>query len=243
LEHEKYIKIGTTFIWTVTSGSGNPVLLIAGGPGLCDYLEPIARILENNFFVIRFDQRGCGRSTRDGNYDILTTISDIQAIKGQYNIDKWVICGHSWGAAIALAYALEYSQYCRGLLYIAGHGAQNDRGWYDEFYKNPKQHPDPFPEFDFPMNKAVYEAGLESWSRYIQKSSFWLNIGRLTIPISFIQAGNDRRPNWPAQQLAQILPNTTYDEIPGAAHMLWLTNPVEFAKILINRITELNLSE
>jgi pimeloyl-ACP methyl ester carboxylesterase len=40
-----------------------PVLLVHGGPGMWDYLEPVARMLETHTVVHRYDQRGCGDRT------------------------------------------------------------------------------------------------------------------------------------------------------------------------------------
>ncbi|WP_052710912.1 alpha/beta fold hydrolase [Pseudofrankia sp. DC12] len=51
-----------TRLWTEVSGGGPPVVLGHGGPGLWDYLAPVAALLDDVFTVIRFDQRGCGRS-------------------------------------------------------------------------------------------------------------------------------------------------------------------------------------
>ncbi len=43
----------------------------------------------------------------------------------------------------------------------------------------------------------------------------------------FINAAEDIRPNWPTQQLAALISNAHYVEIPGAAHTVWLTHAPE----------------
>jgi pimeloyl-ACP methyl ester carboxylesterase len=54
-------------LWAAVSGTGPPVVCLHGGPGTWDYLAPLAGLLDDTFTVIRFDQRGCGRSTGDGH--------------------------------------------------------------------------------------------------------------------------------------------------------------------------------
>ncbi|WP_242066336.1 alpha/beta fold hydrolase [Brevibacillus laterosporus] len=61
---EQYIRLdqSSLSLWTKREGGGIPILLCSGGPGCCDYLEPVADMLSDLAQVIRFDQRGCGRS-------------------------------------------------------------------------------------------------------------------------------------------------------------------------------------
>ncbi len=40
---EQYVQSAGAKIWTVSQGSGMPVVLCTGGPGCSDYLEPVAR--------------------------------------------------------------------------------------------------------------------------------------------------------------------------------------------------------
>jgi len=42
-------------LWTATSGTGSPVLLCLGGPGLWDYLSDLAVLLEDDHTVVRFE--------------------------------------------------------------------------------------------------------------------------------------------------------------------------------------------
>ena len=43
-------------------GEGTPVVLLHGGPGVPDYLEPVAQMLAPPHRAITFDQRGVGAS-------------------------------------------------------------------------------------------------------------------------------------------------------------------------------------
>jgi proline iminopeptidase len=49
-------------LWTISQGVGHPVMLCNGGAGCCDYLGPVAGMIDDVCRVIRSEQRGCGRS-------------------------------------------------------------------------------------------------------------------------------------------------------------------------------------
>ena len=107
-------------LWTSVSGSGPPVLLCHGGPGLWDYFEPLAQMVDDLATVHRWDQRGCGRSTGEGPYTIARSIADIEALRQRWGVDHWTVLGHSWGATLALQYALAHPSRVTGLVYLSG---------------------------------------------------------------------------------------------------------------------------
>src|SRR4051812_49704890 len=93
-------------IWTVSQGTGVPLLLCNGGPGCSDYLGPVSDMLDDQAQVIRFEASGCGRSDALPPYDIETCLCDIENIRVHYGFERWIIAGHSWGADMAVIYAL-----------------------------------------------------------------------------------------------------------------------------------------
>lgn len=88
---------------------GIPVVYLHGGPG--DHITPRHRRWYNpkDYFIILFDQRGCGQS-RPLNYIKKNTthflIHDMETIRMHLGIDKWVVAGGSWGSSLALLYAI-----------------------------------------------------------------------------------------------------------------------------------------
>ncbi len=90
---------------------GLPVVVLHGGPG--GGCSPMMR----RFFdpdvwrVILFDQRGCGRSRPHASVRDNTTahlVRDIEALRTLFGIDAWAVFGGSWGATLALIYALNH---------------------------------------------------------------------------------------------------------------------------------------
>jgi proline iminopeptidase len=87
---------------------GTPALFLHGGPGggiVPDYrrfFDPEA------YRVVLFDQRGSGQSTPHASLEENTTwhlVSDIERLREQLGIEKWLVFGGSWGSTLALAYA------------------------------------------------------------------------------------------------------------------------------------------
>ena len=186
---ENYILIGTTKIWTTISDNVNYnkpyICLCGGGPGIGDSLVKIDDLIYKYFNVIRFEQRGCGRSTNDNNYSIETVLEDLDKIRKFYQINSWYLLGHSWGAGIALFYSLKYSEHCNGVIYISGMGIQNDSDWTDEFNNNIKSLNEPeikLPD-DFKINYDVLNTGLRSFRNYIKQPMLLKTISLLNIPV------------------------------------------------------------
>lgn len=103
--------------WTTGVASDlPPVLLVHGGPGLWDYLAPVATLLEPLTTVHRFDQRDSGEHT------FARYLADIEELRVGWGHDDWVVIGHSFGATLALAYAMEHPGRTRALGYLAGVG-------------------------------------------------------------------------------------------------------------------------
>jgi proline iminopeptidase len=88
-----------------SAADGEPVLLLHGGPGCPDYLQPVAELL-GSFRTIRFDQRGVGASTTlNGSYAVGDYVGDVEALRSHLGIDRWHVFGHSWGGLLAQLYA------------------------------------------------------------------------------------------------------------------------------------------
>ncbi len=95
------------------SPQGVPALCLHGGPGAgCSPL--MRRFFDPAVFrVVLFDQRGCGKSTPGASVAANTTghlISDIELIRRILGIDRWILFGGSWGAALALLYAQRHPE-------------------------------------------------------------------------------------------------------------------------------------
>lgn len=98
---------------------GLPVVVLHGGPGGgCS--PAMRRFFDPEVYrVILFDQRGCGRSKPTASVEENTTwdlVRDIEQIRTQLAIDKWVVFGGSWGATLSLIYAQAHPERVKNLV-------------------------------------------------------------------------------------------------------------------------------
>ena len=129
-----------TVLWVERTGGGSgvPLVLCHGGPGLWDNLGPLAALLDHDRDVIRWDQRGCGRSGgADGPFSLAQSIADLEAIRRGLGIAHWVVGGHSWGASLALRAVLDAPERVAGLLYLSGTGL--GRSWSPSYKAAPAE--------------------------------------------------------------------------------------------------------
>jgi proline iminopeptidase len=123
---ERIVLRDGTALWTAVSGNGPAVVCCHGGPGLWDYLEPLAALIDDRFTVVRYDQRGCGRSNGDGPFTIAQATDDLDQLRSALGLQRWAVIGHSWGAELALHYAARYPAHTAAVVYIAGVGVGDD---------------------------------------------------------------------------------------------------------------------
>lgn len=109
-EAEKRVRVDDGVrLWTATAGAGpTAVVLCHGGAGMWDYLQPVATMLTDVARVHRWEQRGCDRSDRTGPYSIARYVADLEFLRHHFGHQRWVVAGHSFGAGLALRYALAH---------------------------------------------------------------------------------------------------------------------------------------
>lgn len=99
--------------------NGVPVVYLHGGPG-CGCNASSRRYFDPEFYrIIVFDQRGSGRSTPHAclkNNDTWHIIEDMEKIREELSIDKWLVFGGSWGSTLALCYAIKKPEKILGLI-------------------------------------------------------------------------------------------------------------------------------
>lgn len=130
----EYVEVPNATLWTEHQGCGPALVLCHGGPGLWDYLAPVAAMIDDLVTVYRYDQRACGRSSGGPPHDVVTAIDDLEALRSHWGLTDWIVAGHSWGASLALLYCLAHPTRARGLIYISGTGI--DPAWHAEYKAN-----------------------------------------------------------------------------------------------------------
>lgn len=81
--------------------------------------------------------------------------------------------------------------------------------------------------------------GNRSRREYLRTSQLVELIRALDIPALIIQGEKDIRPFWPAQQVANLLPQARFQVVPDAEHGLWLTHPQQVRTLLRGFLQEI----
>lgn len=120
--HEAYLRVCSLHhIWYAQYGNPNgvPVLILHGGPGAgCN--DNDLNFFDFSFWrIILLDQRGSKRSKPFGEMKENTTqnlISDLERVRNELKIDKWLLFGGSWGSTLALSYGESYPNHILGFI-------------------------------------------------------------------------------------------------------------------------------
>ena len=116
-------------------GSGEPVLVIHGGPVMeHGYLLPHLEPLADDFELIFFDQRLSGRSAPRVDPEtvrIATFVEDIEALRMALGLERIHLMAHSWGGLLAMHYALAHEENLRSLMLLDSMSASSEL-WQQE---------------------------------------------------------------------------------------------------------------
>ena len=126
------------------AGSGPPVLLLHGGPGMAfDYLRDLADELAEENDVAWYQQRGQEPSAVEGPYTVAADVEDARRVLDALGWEKAYVVGHSWGGHLALHVAEAMPERLLGVLAVDPLGSVGDGRWpeFDEeiFRRTPEE--------------------------------------------------------------------------------------------------------
>ncbi|MFI6596775.1 alpha/beta fold hydrolase [Nonomuraea sp. NPDC050536] len=236
-----------TRLWSVRSGQGAPVVFCHGGPGLWSTFDDVVGLL-GCVEACLWDQRGCGRSDRVGPYSTEQCVADLDDVRSFFGLDRMVLLGLSWGATLALRYALDHPDRVAGLIYVSGTGIDPDKPWREEYRRN-------CPDVgDLPRGR---ESAILQWSADFVHDGLahaeriatpWLDVNwecnaqinaeplpdlrercrGLDVPVLIVDGALDIRPRWSVDSLEEALPRVQRVTLEGAGHLPWTEDPGGF---------------
>jgi len=115
----KVSDLHTIYVEEVGNPEGVPVVFLHGGPG--GGLSPSYRRFfdPGHYRVVLLDQRGSGRSTPHAELRENTTwdlVRDIEKIREDLGVRRWIVFGGSWGSTLGLSYAVTHPERVLGLI-------------------------------------------------------------------------------------------------------------------------------
>ncbi len=114
--------------WIFFKSFGEPrkgtVLCLHGGPGSAhDGGICMARLSEEGYRVVFYDQLGCGKSDQPQDQSLFTVeryVEEVEGVRQALGLGKVHLYGHSWGGMLNLAYAIKYNSNLNSLLVSSG---------------------------------------------------------------------------------------------------------------------------
>lgn len=135
----QFITVDGTKLHYQIEGAGPTVILLHGAGGnLREFTFSLAGKLSKTYQVVMFDRPGHGYSDRIASRARIGETPQEQAAllskaTTELGIDEAVLVGHSFGGAVAFAWALDYPQQVRGVTSLAGVSNEWEGGlgpWY-----------------------------------------------------------------------------------------------------------------
>ena len=102
-------------------GTGRSVVLLHGLASSCHIWDLVAPALAEDFSVIAVDQRGHGLSDKpESGYDFASVGRDLLGVIQARGLECPIIVGHSWGADVALEFAVACPEIPAGIGFVDG---------------------------------------------------------------------------------------------------------------------------
>ena len=174
-------------------GSGPPVLLLHGGPGLgFDYLRDLADELAQENDVAWYQQRGLAPSAVGEPYTVAADVHDAGRVLDALGWERAYVVGHSWGGHLALHVAEALPARLSGVLAVDPLGSVGDGRWPEFDEEIVRRTPEELRERVRELDALTTEGGADD--------ELALELMRLVWPAYF--ADPDRAPPMPALRIA-----------------------------------------
>jgi proline iminopeptidase len=129
---------GETLYYTST-GKGQRVIMLPPGPGASvNVIKSWSDSLSKDFECILFEQRGTGLSSNvkldSTTVNLKRAVKDIEDLRVRLGSSPIMICGISWGGALAQAYAASYPLNVKKIVLVSSLGP--DRSLFPAYRDN-----------------------------------------------------------------------------------------------------------
>ena len=188
-EHHYYQYQGERMHYvTCGDSSAIPLLMVHGSPGSWDNFVKFVTEAEvlNKFFIIAVDRPGYGDSQ---NKELRSLSQQSKALKqiieNHFHDEEGYLLGHSYGGAVCLQLATDYSEQFKGMLLAAGTLAdiyQKPR-WYNYAVR--------YTPVGWLLNETFKLSNREMWRLPEDLQSLYPDLSKLDMKIAMLQGGRD----------------------------------------------------
>ncbi|MEO7996331.1 MAG: alpha/beta hydrolase [Gemmatimonadaceae bacterium] len=173
------------------NGSALPVLFAHSFAGSAEQWRPQLEHLRESRRAVAFDWRGHGQSdpSATNDYSIQAVADDIGVVADKLALNRFVLVGHSMGAAAAIAYAGSHADRVAGLLVEGAGGKMDDK-----------------------MAKPMLEALENDYAT--KMTEYWVRLLDHATPATHALVKHDREVLNKETSLAMIRATFAYDPLP-----------------------------
>jgi 3-oxoadipate enol-lactonase len=242
-------------VWTEDSGGdGSPLVLIHPGWGDSDIWSPVLPTLRDRYRVIRYDNRGYGRSPAPT--EAFTWSDDLRLVLDRAGLSRAALIAHSGGGGTALAFALAAPERVSAIVAVAPgvpdypwpaddpfvlefrrHYAANDRDGLVELGLRTWAAADPADPAARVQIRSAVDAFYATANLTATEPPVYDRLGEITAPTIMVR-GDHEYPMvaMASDQIADRIPGCRRVVIPGADHMLPLRTPAELLEVILAHI-------
>jgi pimeloyl-ACP methyl ester carboxylesterase len=121
----RFLQLDGVRLHYVERGSGPPLVLLHGNGSMIEDFDTsgLIELASNNHRVIAFDRPGFGHTERPRNvvWSQAAQADLIGRALARLGVTRPLVLGHSWGASVAVALALQYPNLVQGLVLVSGY--------------------------------------------------------------------------------------------------------------------------
>ncbi len=218
--------------------------------------DPQVAVFASRFRILRYDQRGHGGTTVPSEPATLSRLADdAVALMRHFNVRDSVFVGVSMGAATGFCLAPRYPELIAKLVASdgqAGTAPGGSRVWQERIDAALATGTDALAELtvarwfsarskaeDHPamatMRRMVAATPLDGFvacARALQDYDFRATLSAIEQPTLLIAGAEDGAMPQSMRTLAELIPNATFVEIPGAGHIPGLERPDAFNDVV-----------
>ena len=203
--------------------------------------------LHKKYNIVAIDLPGHGSSGGNGEADVEAYCLGVKKLLDIFDLKRAVLIGHSLGAAIALRFALNYSQEIAGIVLVGGGMKMPVNPVFLKFLRtNPPEVPaevidlicryslakENRSKFSVPLKKSLSQSSVKVLYGDLSACNnldLTKETGKIIVPALIICGAEDKMtPPDLSRQLFAGISGATLEIIEGAGHMVMLERPAEF---------------
>ena len=244
------------------TGNGPPLWLLHGFTGHGQSLEPVSRILSQQFSLLAIDLPGHGRTRDipDPNAKFEEVLADLHDAVRRWRAHPLHMVGYSMGGRVALGFAFRFPDAVASLTLLgaspgiadpaqrqersvldrdlARYMVQTPDGVFERYWESQPLFGGSTPAGSSGGSRAASRNTRRGWARSLgllgtgSQPSYWHHLPHLHRPVQLIAGASDHKFRRIAEAMSQRLPNSRLRTVPNAGHRVHLDNPRATANLV-----------